>query len=195
MQGFGNLDKFDELKSQTEAVEKDDILKFDYSEEEQTKLDNVRVPVLENNVYVNETKTESVVVPLEEEEKTTGGSGNKEETPEKEKQKGAAGTSEEKEEEPIMGSLGVGVGGLGGKIKKEMSRMEGFTPDETVDEEPMDSARDQFQDNTNDKVKSIFNDMYDDKFSKAKHKDYDLDATVIKSKVSTEPIKKIPTGW
>ena len=51
MRGFGNLNRMDDLKSQTKPIEEKDLEKIQYSEEQKTQLENVVVPVLENGVY------------------------------------------------------------------------------------------------------------------------------------------------
>jgi hypothetical protein len=185
MQGFGNLKQIEELKKCIESIEDEEIMEPEMSSDDQSELENVVVPTIEKDVYEPVKK---------EEKKSDAGSGNKEVLPSDEKKTGAAGNAEVKEEVPIMGGLGMGSG-IGGGLKKEMSRMEGFTPNEVVDEEPMAAAKDVCNANVIDKVKDIFDKIYDNKFNKAKQKQYDLDSTKPKMMIGTEPIKHIPKGW
>jgi len=195
MQGFGNLKQIEELKKCMESIEEEEIMEPEMSSEEEKELGNVVVPVMKKDVYEPDKKEEKA-------------SGNKEELPSDKKKMGAAGNPVVKESVPIMGDVtetdiepepsimdGMGMGTIGGGIKKEMSRMEGFTPNQAVDEEPMNAARDVYNSNVIDKVKDIFDKMYDNKFNKAKQKQYDLDSTKPKSVIGTEPIRRMPKGW
>lgn len=175
MHGFGSLKDLDSLiKIVSEPTEKP-LVESTYTKTEQNKLDNLYIPMLENDEFVPVKKDEKKV---EEVKKAVGAAGN---------------TEEDKEEEPILG--GMGMGGLGGGIKKEMSRMEAFNDDEATDEDPMKTEKERTQATASEKVKSFFNDIFDNNFGKAKNKDYDLDNTKIKNYSSTTPIKKIPKGW
>ena len=211
MKGFGNLNNFDALKSIATDTGETPLIESVYTQDEIDSIDNVIVPILENDSCVEcgfskmeeQEEQEKHEEPEHHEheehhghemtDKANGGSGNEAEIPGKEKQKGSAGNSEEKEEEAIMG--GMGMGSIGGGIKKEMARMEGFESNQTIDEAPMENATDKFNENSLDKIRSVFNDMYDNKYVKAKNKEFDYDGSVAKSTVSSTPIKQMPKGW
>jgi len=210
--GFGNLDDLEELGKIAKETGEKPLVESHYTSEEQSKLDNVMVPILENKGcvecgYMEEQEEMEKHEELEhhehpehheEDAKATGASGNEANLPSKEKKAGDSSyppKKDEKEDEAILGGFGLSPI-KGGGIKKEMAQMEGFTPKEIVDEEPMEVATDRTTESKMDKVekvKEIFNDVFEKKFGK--DKEYDFDGSVAKSTTSQTPITKIPKGW
>jgi len=217
MRSFGkNFEKIEELKACTESVGEKDLLTFDHSDEEQAKMDNIMVPCLENNTYEYSKKTEK---PKEEKAVTEGIEDIPQELQKEEedvvvttapaaddpqlekiglkKKEGAAGNStKDKKPEPQMGA----IGGL--NFKKECGLadaaiQEGFNPSDVVDDTSMEIAKHNAQENVIERVKNVFNDVFDDKFTKAKKKEYDLDSTIlpIGGIVSSNKFDKVPKEY
>lgn len=190
MIGFGNLNNIEAFKKFVNVTGESPLVESQLTPQEESKLNNVCVPIMDNS-YCPSPKLEEKEE--KEIEKSVGASGNEAKLPDKNKPIGGAGNAEEKDEEAIMGCMGMG--GIGGGIKKEMARMEGFSPNDVVDEEPMEVATDSFKANSIDKVKDTFNHAFDNTYKKAKDKNFDYDFSYIKPTVSQVPLGNIPKGW
>ena len=192
MHGFGNLEGMDELKAFTEAIEEKDLIKDrEYTPEEQAKLENITIPVLEETWVEEKPKAKTEGSDTVKNKPEEGAAGNKE-------------PEEGKEKEPIMGGIG-GVGGgmglpkAGGmSIKPELEKKaldEGLEDGAVVDEKPKEEAKKRTEASmVLSKAKDMFDEMYGSSFGKQKEFDFDSEKNC-GTKISKEPINRIPKGW
>jgi len=130
-------------------------------------------------------------------------------------EEGAAGNAEEedKDKKPLMGDVGLGVGSIGlgtskkagstklgtkgscsvGKELRKKGLAENFAKD-VVDKGPQDEAINRTRaSQTVGKAKEMFDEMYGSAFGK--QREFVLDTTLYGTKLSKEPIRKVPKGW
>jgi len=168
MQGFGFLNNIDALRDVTSLMETADLVRSDEEAKNRDALDNVNVPMLNDDKYVS-SKT------------VVGASGNRPKE------------DESKEPDP---QLELGLGGMNMGLKKEMARTEAFNG--TVDEDPMETASDNRQENVVEKVDDLFQQMYGKSYQKkAMEKDskFDYDFTKPQVVLDNTSMFKVKKGW
>lgn len=171
MQGFGFLNNIEALRDVTSMMETADLVRSNeeiMEDENKEELDNVNVPMLDDDEYV---PSKPVI----------GASGNR--------------PKEDETEEPDA-QLELGMGGMNLGLKKEMARTEAFNG--TVDEDPMETANETRQKNVIEKVEDLFKDMYGKSYEKKsmeKDSKFDYDFTKPKIVLDNTSMFKVKKGW
>lgn len=199
MSGFGTLQDMDALMKCTESIQEQELIEIKNTPEQEEKLVNVTIPVMESEgswkdlVKKGGTKMKAIVE-----------SGD---VVKKKPEEGAAGNAEKggKEKEPLMGSMGnmgvklsLGSASIGSpSIAPELEKkgLEENFGSNVTDEDPTKEAL--HRTNANKvvgKAKEMFDEMYGSSFGK--QKEYAFDSTKdCGTKLSKEPISKMPKGW
>lgn len=207
MSGFGTLKDMDALRKCTESIQEQELIEIKNTPEQEANLESVVVPIMES-----EDSWKDLVKKGGSKIKAVVESGD---VVKNKPEDGAAGNAEEedKNKEPLMGDVGLGVGSIGlgaskkaGSTKlgtkgscsvgKELGKKglaENFESD-VVDKGPQDEARNRTRaNNVVGKAKDMFDEMYGSAYGK--QREFVLDTTLYGTKLSKEPISKVPKGW
>jgi hypothetical protein len=198
MHGFGMLKYTDKLKSLTESIQEADLIEIKNTPEQDARLENVIIPIMESEDswkdLVKKAEPKAIVESggVIKNKPEDGSSGNK---------------KEDEEKEPLfekklgMGSLGMGKkGGL--NVSPELNKglgggmaLEENFGSNVVDESPQKEAKNRTKDSmVVRKAKEMFDEMYGSSFGKQTK--FDFDSTKeCGTKISNEPINRIPRGW
>jgi len=199
MRGFGMLKDTDKLKELTESIQEAELIEIKTTPEQDARLENVTIPIMESEDswkdLVKKAEPKAIVESggVIKNKPEDGSSGNKKE--------------DEDTKEPLlekklgMGSLGMGKkGGL--NVSPELNKglgggmaLEENFGSNVVDESPQKEAKNRTKDSmVVRKAKEMFDEMYGSSFGKQTK--FDFDSTKeCGTKISKEPINRIPRGW